>query len=232
MDLYDHVKTTYRRDLPHIQPIGGTFFVTYRLKDTLPRAVAEQFKLEKQIRYRQLRETEDETLKQRLYEDQKRQFARYDEFLDRCICGERWLQRPEIATEAANSLRFWADKLYELIAYTVMHNHVHVVMDFSIQDIDSSPNAPSLFNEGEPVEYRQLYQVLKSVKTFSAHKSNELLNRSGSFWQKESYDHLVRDGKELSRIVRYILENPVKAGLVNRWEDWPFTFLHPNYSHI
>jgi REP element-mobilizing transposase RayT len=232
MNLHDHVKTAYRRDLPHIQPIGGTFFVTYRLKDTLPRAVAEQFKYEKQLRYRQLRETEDETLKQRLYKEQKRQFARYDNFLDRCVCGECWLQRPEIAAETANSLRFWAGKLYELIAYTVMPNHVHAVMDLSIQDIDSSLDAPSLFDKGEPVEYRQLYQVLKSVKNFTARKSNELLNRSGSFWQKESYDHLVRDGKELNRIIHYVLENPVKAGLVKRWENWPFTFVHPNYFHF
>ncbi len=231
MNLYQHVKTSYRRDLPHIQPIGGTFFVTYRLKDTLPRTVAEQFKQEKQARYRQLREAEDETLKQRLYEEQKRQFARYDNFLDRCVCGERWLQRPEIATEAVNSLGFWADKWYELIAYTVMPNHVHAVMDLSIQDIGSTITAPSLFDESESVEYRQLYQVMKSVKNFSARKSNELLNRSGSFWQKESYDHLVRDEKELRRIIRYVLENPVKAGLVKCWEDWPFTFLHPNFFH-
>lgn len=232
MNLFEPVKTNYRRDLPHIQPIGGTFFVTYRLKDTLPRAVAEQFKLEKQARYRQIRESEDETLKQRLYEEQKRQFARYDGFLDRCVCGERWLQRPEIAAEAANSLRFWADKFYELIAYTVMPNHVHAVVDLSVQDEVSTTAEAVPFDEDEPVEYRQLYQVLKSVKSFSARKSNEILNRQGSFWQKESYDHVVRDDKELSRIVRYLLDNPVKAGLVNRREDWPFTFLHSNYSHL
>jgi len=230
MNLYEHVKTTYRRDLPHIQPIGGTFFVTYRLKDTLPRDVAEQFKREKQARYRQIHETEDETLKERLYEEQKRQFAKFDGYLDRCICGERWLEQPEIANEAASALRFWADKLYELIAYTVMPNHVHAVMDLSIQDAETTPGEAG--DEREPAEYRQLYQVLKSVKNFSARTSNELLNRQGSFWQKESYDHLVRDGRELNRVIGYVLDNPVKAGLVNRWEDWPFTFLHPTYSHF
>ncbi len=60
---HENIKTEYRRDLPHIQPIGGTFFVTYRLKDTLPRTIAEQFKSEKEARYRQIRSTDDETLK-------------------------------------------------------------------------------------------------------------------------------------------------------------------------
>ena len=46
----------------------------------------------------------------------------------------------------------------------------------------------------------------------------------GSFWQAESYDHVVRNG-ELERIISYVLENPVKAGLVEDWEQWPYTYL-------
>ncbi len=47
----------------------------------------------------------------------------------------------------------------------------------------------------------------------------------GAFWQHESYDHVIRNGPELGRIVRYILDNPVAAGLCKNWEDWPWTYV-------
>ena len=52
-----------------------------------------------------------------------------------------------------------------------------------------------------------------------------MVGGSGAFWQHESYDHVVRDEQELIRIVRYILNNPVKAGLVANWQDYPFLFV-------
>ncbi len=52
-----------------------------------------------------------------------------------------------------------------------------------------------------------------------------MVNRNGALWQSESYDHIVRNGKEYSRIINYILLNPVKAGLVENWQDWELTFL-------
>jgi len=51
-----------------------------------------------------------------------------------------------------------------------------------------------------------------------------VLNRSGTFWQHESYDHVVRGDKELIRIAEYVLNNPVKAGLCERWEDWKWNY--------
>ncbi len=107
-----------------------------------------------------------------------------------------------------------------------MANHVHVVMDLSIQETYIPDQEIGIAPENE---YRQLFQVMKSIKNYSARTSNEVLNRKGNFWQKESYDHLVRNGKELTGIIRYVLENPVKVGLVSRWEDWPFSFLNPKY---
>jgi len=61
---------------------------------------------------------------------------------------------------------------------------------------------------------------MHSLKSYTAHEANSILNRTGAFWQTESYDHWVRDDEELERIVSYIRDNPVKAGLVKRPEDW------------
>ena len=218
------IKTEYRRDLPHIQPVGETFFVTYRLKSTLPWVVVEQLRREKEARYRLIRETGDPSTIERLNQAQKREFVKYDAYLDRCTFGERHLERPELAGLVAQSLHFWDGRHYELITYTIMPNHVHAVLGLWTQLGSSSVLS------GRPEGYRQLYQVLKSIKNFSARQCNEFLNRQGAFWQKESYDHLVRNSNELTRIITYVLSNPVKAGLVADWKDWPFTYLRPDYS--
>jgi hypothetical protein len=67
--------------------------------------------------------------------------------------------------------------------------------------------------------------ILFSIKRYTAREANKILGRKGAFWQHESYDHVVRDGNELSRIIRYVKENPVKAGLVNDWKDWKWSYV-------
>ncbi len=88
---------------------------------------------------------------------------------------------------------------YELGAYAIMSNHVHVLLLPKI--------SPS--------------KLLQSLKGATAREANRILGRTGeTFWQAESYDHWVRDERERERIVRYIENNPVKAGLVQRAEDY------------
>lgn len=92
--------------------------------------------------------------------------------------------------------REWA--LYELYAWVVMPNHVHVLL--------------------QPL--KPLRAVTRALKSASARAANVILGRTGMpFWQAESYDHWVRDQTEFNRIVRYIERNPVKAGLVERMDD-------------
>jgi REP element-mobilizing transposase RayT len=86
-----------------------------------------------------------------------------------------------------------------LDAYVVMTNHVHVLMLPLV--------APS--------------KVFQSIKGFSARAANKLLGRTGeTFWENESYDHWARDAAEFGRIVRYIENNPVRAGLASRPEEY------------
>jgi REP element-mobilizing transposase RayT len=89
--------------------------------------------------------------------------------------------------------------LYELRAWVVMANHVHVLIH---------PTTA-------------LSRITKAIKNFSARQANALLGRTGRpFWQDESYDHWVRNPAEMEEIVRYIEANPLAAGLVKRIEDW------------
>jgi len=66
--------------------------------------------------------------------------------------------------------------------------------------------------------------VLGGLKEGTAVSANRLLRRAGVFWQRESRDHVVRNSDELDRIILYVLENPDKAGLCTRWEDWRLTY--------
>jgi REP element-mobilizing transposase RayT len=87
---------------------------------------------------------------------------------------------------------------YDLIAWCVMPNHVHVVMSL----------------RGD----HTLNRILDSWKTFTARNANQILGRSGErFWQAEYFDRLVRDDEHLRRVVKYVYENPQRAGLA-QWE--------------
>jgi putative transposase len=65
---------------------------------------------------------------------------------------------------------------------------------------------------------------MKILKGRSAREVNKVLSRSGPFWHHESYDHVVRNEKELGNIINYILMNPVKAGFVHNWNEWKFSY--------
>ncbi len=73
-------------------------------------------------------------------------------------------------------------------------------------------------------KYHSLSKIMQTIKGRSAYQANPLLNRRGNFWQHENYDHVVRDKAEWDRIIIYVLNNPVKAGLVQQWQDWPWSY--------
>ncbi len=131
-------------------------------------------------------------------------FLHFDRRLDAQVIGPLWLKEPRIAQAIIDALRFGEEKLglYDLIAYVVMANHVHVLI---------RPHAP-------------LPKVMRAIKGFTAREANKILGRSGQrFWQEEFFDHWVRNDGELRRIIRYIESNPVSAGFVERPEDWPWS---------
>jgi hypothetical protein len=69
-------------------------------------------------------------------------------------------------------------------------------------------------------------QIQHSVNRHTSLECNRLRGATGAFWQRESYDHWVRDADELERIIHYVEANPVKAGLIDASENWPFSSAH------
>ncbi|MFC5410330.1 transposase [Larkinella bovis] len=211
------MKIEYRRNLPHLQYVGATFFITFCLKGSLPADTVRRLIEERHTALRQLQQPSQEAI----VKAHKRYFAKINGILDRCQSGNRWLQNRSIAEHIADKIKSYDGLAYDLIAYCIMPNHVHLLVDFAVQ----LENWEETTQPGRQ-NYQQLYTVLQQIKGHTAHQANKMLGRSGAFWQPESYDHVVRSKQELKNIVHYILQNPVQAGLVTDWRHWPYNYLN------
>jgi putative transposase len=124
-----------------------------------------------------------------------------------------WLRDPRIAGLVSESLHHRDSQVYDLDAFCIMPNHVHLVYT-------PLPKADGT--------YHAMSAIMHSLKRYTARQANLLLGREGSFWQHENYDHVVRDEAGWRRIITYVLNNPVKAGLVQHWKEWPWSYCkHP-----
>ncbi|SRR6266498_3757052 len=203
---------TYRRNLPHIHPDGFLLFITFRLADSLPLKVILSLREERE---RELKSTSDSFER---YNIEERYFEHYDEYLDRCTSGPRWLENEEVARIVANKISNIDFFRYELLAYCIMPNHVHLLIEPS--------KVRTIQHKGKSANY-PVTETLRLLKGSTARDCNMALKREGSFWQHESYDHFIRSEDELEQTIKYILQNPVKAGLVKEWTDWEFTYVNP-----
>ncbi|AFH48914.1 Hypothetical protein IALB_1203 [Ignavibacterium album JCM 16511] len=142
--------------------------------------------------------------------DFQNHFILYDESLNKQETKINYLKKPEIAQILANEFHQYDGKDYNLIAYTILSNHFHLIFELLKGNTGIS-------------------SIMKKIKGRSSLFINRKLNRAGKLWQDESYDRWVRDEKELYFIIKYILENPIKAGLASNWYDWKFTYCKPEF---
>ncbi len=210
--------TFYKGNLPHWQPPGATFFITWRLCDSLPRSALEQIEATRQLLEREVARAV-ETDEERKIRHFKKLFALYDGLLDKAEGGRPWLKDEKIAAVVENALLRRYANLYTLWAYVVMPNHVHV---FLRPKLIARTEVRATDNDWQ--EYAPLKKITQYLKGNSAREANNILGRTGqSFWQEESYDHWARDEDEFYRIIAYIENNPVKAGLAPLPEGWPWS---------
>lgn len=126
-----------------------------------------------------------------------------DRLLDRATEGPVFLRQHQIAQIIVEAIRNGEARFhrYDLHAFVVMPNHVHLLV---------TPRVTAK-------------QWLGPLKGFTAHQANRVLGRHAPLWQDESYDHLVRSGEEFLQVRQYIENNPVKAGLADSPDDFPWS---------
>ncbi|MCH8291674.1 transposase [Candidatus Poribacteria bacterium] len=208
----------FRRNLPHWQPLGVPFFLTYRLAGTLPGNVLNE--LEKKRQWMQaLPRKPQYSEKQWSMHIEKKLFTFWDEYLDRDT-NIQWLANPRIATIVRDNLYHHTGTKYSLWAYVIMPNHVHLLLkpdEVWEKRFEVEESGMAQYEKGP------LSAILHSLRSYTAHEANKILGRSGKFWQREAFDHWVRDNAEFERIIYYIENNPVRARLVSHPEDWHFS---------
>lgn len=169
--------------LPHIIDPTGIYFLTIRLANTIPASVLVEWKQSARLKY---------------YGYQ----YKVQHYLDQSF-GECWLRDVRIASIVDGAIRYFDNQRYELMASTIMPNHVHVLMKLK-------PDFP-------------MSSIMHSWKSFTALRANRILGRSGEFWEQEYFYRLVKSQRHLEFVLRYILNNPVKAGLCKEIFQWPWT---------
>ena len=130
-----------------------------------------------------------------------RAFAAMDGLLDEARDGTCYLRQPTIADMVVEAIYYNPGILghYFLHAFVVMPNHVHMLVTPTVA----------------------LPKLTRSLKGITSKRANTMLALAGKpFWQQESYDHLVRHEREFEKIVNYIENNPVRAGLVMEASDY------------
>jgi REP element-mobilizing transposase RayT len=183
------VHQSRRKNLPHWTQEHSTYFVTFRLSDSIAQSRLKECK--------ELREKWQECHQSPYSNQEQEQFdrlfsSRVNDWLDQGA-GSCVLRDPEMAKTVADTLLHFDGQRYVLDEWVVMPNHVHVLVT--------------------PMAGYELSSILHSWKSFSAHVIKKHLDKDGPVWKQESYDHIVRNQEELNRIREYIRSNPAKAGV-------------------
>lgn len=233
MPYLTYKELTARRR-PHLQPLEATLFVTFRLANSIPKSIVRYYQAKHHWIRDQLRRVErmmvDEPSQAttdwlaQIEQLNREWFIRYEDILHRQQHGPTWMRDPGIADKVAENLHRLDENAYRLDAFSIMSNHVHTIFKplVSAAVLEEILKA----NDDALSSVPALSKIMKAIKGRSARECNLLLGRSGSFWEHESFDHVIRAGK-LDKTVRYVLNNPVKIGIVQRWQDYRWNYCRP-----
>jgi type I restriction enzyme R subunit len=202
-----------RRDLPHWDVPYAAYFITSCLEGSIPAQGLLDIDDYRAILQRRSRPT-DKSEEAWTINCWKLVFARTESWLDMQPAVHH-LSDTRLAQLVVDAFYFFAGQRYDLLAFVVMPSHIHWVF----QPLENwvSQLGPQIMVRS-PRE-----RIIHSINRHTAAECNQLLGLSGTFWQHESYDHWIRDAEEMERIIRYVEGNPVKAGLVDCPERWPYS---------
>ena len=187
-----NIKIRQGARLPHWTREGATYAVTFRLDDSLPKAVVEAWKFERQ----DIIQTATQQGRGLTGHEGKRLDKLFSEKVGKYLDegqGKCRLREDRIAGVVAGALEFFDGTRYRLLAWCVMPNHVHAVL--------------------QPMPGHDLPEILHSWKSYTAKEINQMLGVKGQLWEAEYYDHLIRDERDFEAQIEYVLANPMKAGL-------------------
>jgi len=213
---------------PHYQFDDAIVFLTWRLAFTLPKHLLQLFHELSQRPQREVQQTMHKPAYDRLSQVEEagtsmladniylyNKFLEYDLALAKHQHPGFSLNQSEIAHILKDALHSYEGSKYELHAYTIMSNHVHLLI--------------RAHKCGESTYY-QIADIVKGIKRYTARAINQLLQKEGQVWDRFYFDRIIRDVKNYANVLNYILHNPVAAGLVQNEADWRDSFHNPMLS--
>jgi REP element-mobilizing transposase RayT len=239
-DIQDMGRLDYHpltiRKRPHFQPLDVTLFVTFRLANSIPGAAVRYYQARRQWLKDQLRRVNEISVENpsreqtiwltKLKKLNSEWFLKCEEILHREALGPTWMRDDKVADKVAENLHHLDGDAYRLDCFTVMSNHVHTVFRPLVSE---EVIAEILRSRDGLSRIPALSKIMHTIKGRSARACNLILGRSGEFWEHESFDHVIRAGK-FHKTIRYVLNNPVKVGIVRKWEDYRWNYCRSELS--
>ena len=173
--------------LPHWRQDGVMYWVTWRTDDSMPKERVSQWAAEREAWLKQHPRPHNAKA---MAEYDRLFTARWERWLDECH-GECLLRQETPRHIVENALHHFDGQRYRLHNFVVAPNHVHVLVT--------------------PLENHELSDILQNWKSFTAHEINKQLHRKGTFWEKNNFDHIVRNAADQERIEAYIDAHVVAA---------------------
>ncbi|MGK0388657.1 MAG: putative transposase [Maribacter sp.] len=192
--------------------IGYSYFITIRLADSIPVRIVRQLKDDYQYRVsfieRELPQEKDLLIAL----ERKKYFAKYDHQLDQYIEPNSILYHEDAIECLKNALHEKDNVWYHLHTYSILPNHVHILLD-NLMEIDGVHHA------------KPISEILTYLKKKSSYDIQRTMAVNRTIWQKENYTHSISTENEWLNIASYVSTNPVKADLVRSWRDWKHTYV-------
>jgi REP element-mobilizing transposase RayT len=219
------MKTTEytRKNQPHFQHIGATFSITLMAHDAVPKIVLASLQEERKAALAQIAPNataEEHLLRAKIHGDYENKL---EELLHAHSEQEHLFRDAEIAGVVMDQIHKYDNQYYTLETACIMSNHVHLLLDFSVQ-------VPENW-EGEVIPgYKNVGDIVGYIKGGASYRVNKAKERNGSLWSMGYYDRYIRSTKHYDQAFAYIINNPVKAGLVKDWRAYPYTYVKENVA--
>jgi len=198
----------HRRYLPHYQEAGQIISLTWRLEGDLPQAIEALIKELKDLMAK-IRSRSNDQYSLDLYMQYDQTILRYDEQLGRYKSPSVDLRNTKLATVISKAFHFYDKNLYNLHAYCIMPNHIHLLVE------------PLMQANGK---YAPVSDIVRRLKGYTARQIIASTPDVHKIWRDDYFDRFIRNEKDYEYTVNYILNNPVKAELCDTQGNWPFSF--------
>lgn len=184
LEKKEYVNIKYTHKMPHWFQEGKTQFVTFRLADSLPQAKLAELSAIKETWLKEHPKPWNEHVR-----------TEYNELI--CKKVDKWLdagygccslERPDLRAIITKAFSFFEGERYTLHALVVMPNHVHALLT--------------------PIGENDVIKNIGNIKSFTASRINKLLKTSGSFWQRDCFDRIIRSADDFHAKINYIIHNP------------------------